>query len=74
MVAPAISVSCRPPAAGVVPLTEKTLMVTAQVRSNVKGAATGTVKLELPQGWTATPAQAEFSFAKDGDRRRFRLS
>jgi LmbE family N-acetylglucosaminyl deacetylase len=66
VVTPAISVSVAP-AAGVVPLTEKTLMVTAQVRSNVKGTAAGTVKLELPQGWTATPEQAEFSLAKDGD-------
>jgi LmbE family N-acetylglucosaminyl deacetylase len=66
VVAPAISVSVAP-AAGVVPLTEKTLVVTAQVRSNVKGSAAGTVKLELPQGWTATPEQAEFSLAKDGD-------
>jgi LmbE family N-acetylglucosaminyl deacetylase len=66
VVAPAISVSVAP-AAGVVPLTEKTLMVTAQVRSNVKGTAAGTVKLELPQGWTATPEQAEFSLAKDCD-------
>jgi LmbE family N-acetylglucosaminyl deacetylase len=66
VVAAAISVSVAP-AAGVVPLTEKTLMVTARVRSNVKGTAAGTVKLELPQGWTATPEQAEFSLAKDGD-------
>jgi LmbE family N-acetylglucosaminyl deacetylase len=66
VVAPAISVSVAP-AAGVVPLTEKTLMVTAQVRSNVKGTAAGTVKLELPTGWKATPEQAEFSLAKDGD-------
>ena len=66
VVAPAISVSVAP-AAGVVPLNQKTLMVTAQVWSNVKGAAAGTVKLELPQGWTATPEQAEFSIAKDGD-------
>jgi LmbE family N-acetylglucosaminyl deacetylase len=66
VVAPAISVSVAP-AAGVVPLTEKTLKVTAQVRSNVKGTAAGTVKLELPKGWTATPEQAEFSLAKDGD-------
>ena len=66
VVAPAISVSVSP-AAGVVPLTEKTLMMTAQVKSNVKGVATGTVKLELPQGWTASPEQAEFSLAKDGD-------
>ncbi len=66
VVAPAISVSVSP-AAGVVPLTEKTLMVTAKVKSNVKGAATGTVRLELPQGWTASPEQGEFSLAKDGD-------
>jgi hypothetical protein len=66
VVAPAISVSVSP-AAGVVPLTERTLMMTAQVKSNVKGAAAGTVKLELPNGWTASPEQAEFSLAKDGD-------
>jgi LmbE family N-acetylglucosaminyl deacetylase len=66
VVAPAISVSVAP-AAGVVPLTEKTLMVTARVCSNVKGIAAGTVKLELPTGWTATPEQAEFSLPKDGD-------
>jgi LmbE family N-acetylglucosaminyl deacetylase len=66
VVAPAISVAVSP-AAGVVPLTEKTLTVTAKIRSNVKGAAAGTVKLELPEGWAVTPATAEFSLAKDGD-------
>ena len=66
VVAPAISVAVTP-SAGVVPLTEKTLMVTATVRSNVKGAATGTMRLELPPGWTAAPERAEFSLAKDGD-------
>jgi LmbE family N-acetylglucosaminyl deacetylase len=66
VVAPAISVAVAP-AAGVVPLTEKTLQVTARVRSNVKGVAAGAVKLELPEGWTAVPEQAEFSLAKDGD-------
>ncbi|NYF89265.1 PIG-L family deacetylase [Tunturiibacter empetritectus] len=66
VVAPAISVAVSP-SAGVVPLTEKTLMVTARVKSNVKGVATGTVKLELPKGWTATPETAEFSLGKDGD-------
>jgi len=66
VVAPAISVAVSP-SAGVVPLTEKTLMVSAKVKSNVKGAATGTVRLELPKGWTASPEKAEFSLAKDGD-------
>jgi LmbE family N-acetylglucosaminyl deacetylase len=66
VVAPAISVAVSP-SAGVVPLMEKTLMVTAKVKSNVKGSATGTVKLELPKGWTASPEKAEFSLGKDGD-------
>ena len=66
IVAPAISVAVSP-SAGVVPLTEKTLRVTAKVSSNVKGPAAGTVRLELPKGWTASPAQAEFALAKDGD-------
>ncbi len=66
VVAPAISVQVSP-AAGVVPLTEKTLRLTAKVRSNVKGPAGGTVRLELPAGWTATPERAEFALAKDGD-------
>ena len=66
VVAPAVSVQVSP-AAGVVPLTEKTLMVTAKVRSNVKAAAAGTIRLELPTGWTAIPAKAEFALARDGD-------
>ncbi len=66
VVAPPISVAVSP-AAGVVPLTEKTLTVTAIVRSNVKGAASGTVKLEVPAGWGASPAAASFALAKDGD-------
>ena len=72
VVAPAISVAVSP-AAGVVPLTEKTLTVTARVRSNVKGAAAGTVKVELPQGWTAAPERAEFSLAKAGDEEEVRF-
>ncbi len=66
VVAPAISISVSP-GAGIVPLTEKSLTVTARVHSNVKGAANGTVRLELPAGWTSSPATAEFSLAKDGD-------
>lgn len=65
-VAPGISVAISP-AAGIMPLTEKTLTVTAKVRSNIKGATTGQVRLELPAGWTATPDHAEITLAKDGD-------
>ena len=65
-VAPAISVAVSP-SAGVVPLTEKSLLVTARLKSNVKGPAKGTIKLDLPEGWSATPATANFALAKDGD-------
>ena len=47
IVGPAISVSISPQA-GVVPLGTKSFDLTVNVRSNVKGAAKGTVKLDLP--------------------------
>lgn len=66
VIVPAISVAVSP-GAGIVPLAETTLKVTAHVRSNVKGSAAGTVRLELPDGWHATPERVEFVLAKDGD-------
>ena len=64
IVAPAISISIMPQA-GIVPLGTKSFEVTVNLHSNVKGPAKGTVKLDLPEGWTAP--QEEFSTAKDGD-------
>ena len=64
IVAPAISISIMP-RAGIVPLGTKSFTVTVNLHSNVKGTAKGTVKLDLPEGWTAP--QKEFSTAKDGD-------
>jgi len=61
---PAISVSIAPQA-GIVPLGAKSFDLTVTVHSNVKGAAEGTVDLDLPQGWTA--ATEKLSTAKDGD-------
>jgi LmbE family N-acetylglucosaminyl deacetylase len=66
IVSPAISVWVSP-AAGVVPLTGKSLKITALIHSNVKGPATGTVSLQLPAGWISTPRQANFSTRQDGD-------
>ncbi len=60
---PEISVTIAPEA-GVVPLASKSFNLTVTVHSNVKGPAKGTVKLDLPEGWTA-PDQ-EFSTANDG--------
>lgn len=61
---PAISVSIAPQA-GIIPLDAKSFDLTVTVHSNVKGAAEGTVNLDLPQGWKT--ATEKFSTAKDGD-------
>jgi LmbE family N-acetylglucosaminyl deacetylase len=66
VVGPAISVTINPKA-GIVPLKGKEFAVTTGIRSNVKGAAKGTVKFELPSGWTSTPPSVEFSTVSDGD-------
>ncbi len=66
IVAPAISVSVSP-SAGAVPLTSSSFTFSCALRSNVKGAAKGNVHLSLPAGWTSSPAEAPFSFARDGD-------
>ena len=66
VVAPAISVEIAP-FAGIIPLDAKSISIAATVHSNVKGPARGRVRLELPEGWTATPAIADFSTQKDGE-------
>jgi len=65
IVEPAISVRMDP-SAGIVPLSGQQFTLTATVHSNVKGSADGTMKLDLPQGWTSSPAEAKFHFSKDG--------
>jgi LmbE family N-acetylglucosaminyl deacetylase len=64
-VGPAISVQIAP-RAGVVPLDAKSFTVNAVARSNVKGPAKGTIRLDVPSGWRVTPASAEFSTAAEG--------
>ena len=66
VVGPAVSLSISP-RAGIVPLTAKTFQLTANVHSNMKSPGKGTVKLDLPSGWTSHPATAEFSSTADGD-------
>ncbi len=68
LVAPAISLTVSPEA-GIVPLTNAQLRLAVLVHSSVKGPATGTVHLELPPGWTANPAVADFATATDGEDR-----
>ena len=66
VVGPAISLNISP-RAGIVPLNAKTFQLTATVHSNIKGSGKGTVKLDLPSGWTSRPAAAEFATSSDGD-------
>ena len=63
---PAISISVSP-SAGAVPLSSSAFNFSCAIHSNVKGAAKGTVRLRLPEGWQSSPAEAPFSFARDGD-------
>jgi len=65
VVGPAIAVKIAP-RAGVVPLDAKSFQVNAVVLSNVKGAAKGTIRLDVPGGWRVDPARAEFATAEDG--------
>jgi LmbE family N-acetylglucosaminyl deacetylase len=67
-VAPAIGISISP-RAGIVPLDAKSFPVTAVIHSNVKGPAKGTVRLDLPHGWTSSPASHEFATGQDGEDR-----
>ena len=64
IVGPAISVSIAPKA-GIVPLSSRSFDLTVSIHSNVKGPASGTVRLDLPAGWKAPNEQ--FSTAKDGE-------
>jgi hypothetical protein len=68
IVSPTISVWVSP-AAGVVPLTSKSLKLTVSIHSNVKGPTTGTASLHLPTGWASVPRAASFITTRDGDER-----
>jgi LmbE family N-acetylglucosaminyl deacetylase len=66
LVGPAMSVTVSP-SAGAVPMDSKSFNFTCTVHSNVKGPAQGVLRLKLPPGWRATPAESPFSFARDGE-------
>ena len=64
-IGPAISVTMLE-TAGVIPLNSTYIPVSVKIHSNVKGAAQGSVRLDIPAGWKSVPATAPFSFAQDG--------
>ncbi|HKV42023.1 MAG TPA: NEW3 domain-containing protein, partial [Blastocatellia bacterium] len=41
--------------------------VTVGVRNDVNGPATATLKLELPNGWTAQPPSVQMTFSREGE-------
>jgi len=71
-VAPAINIAIAP-RVGVVPITAAptSVPVAVTVANNVKGDAAGKVKLRLPDGWTATPAEHNFTFTHEGEASDF---
>jgi LmbE family N-acetylglucosaminyl deacetylase len=68
-VGPAFSVMLNPPTQ-VVPLSDRSCRVSVDVRSLVSGAVSGTLRLELPQGWRAEPEQARVAFTHRGEDRQ----
>lgn len=66
LMGPAISVSLSA-AAGAVPLDAKSFAFACALHSNVKGAAKGTLRLHLPEGWASTPPETAFTLTHDGE-------
>ena len=67
-VAPAMNVAISP-RVGAIPISTSraSFDVNVSVSNNVKGGATGKVRLKLPQGWAASPAESNFSFTHEGE-------
>lgn len=72
LLAPAISVTL-PIRGGAVPLGAKTFAFPCSVHTNAKEAIDGTLRLRLPEGWTASPDSIHFAFAHDGDEENFKF-
>ena len=47
------------------------ISMTADVVSNVDGATEGTLRLEVPEGWSVEPAAQSFAFSRAGERTQF---
>ena len=69
-VIPSLSVAIWP-AAGIIPLTEKSFMVSVEARNDEQRGLSGTARLELPEGWLSEPRSAAFSFSHAGEVKIF---
>ncbi len=67
-VAPAFSLNLEP-GEQVLPVADKKeIKVKVGVRSNLTGAPNGTLRLNLPQGWTSEPREIPVTLSKRGDK------
>ena len=71
-IAPAINIQLTP-RVGIVALNaaKSEATVNVSVSSNTKSKADGKVKLRLPEGWKSSPAEQNFSFAREGEKSNF---
>ena len=69
MTGPAIGIAIAP-RFGVVPLNAKSFDVKTVLHSNVKGAAKGAVRLDLPAGWKSQPSSIDFATSNPGCKAR----
>jgi LmbE family N-acetylglucosaminyl deacetylase len=51
--------------AGILPLSQNTYELLCTVSSNVDGPAAGSLRLQIPEGWTIEPRQHTFTFEKE---------
>lgn len=73
VVAPAISVTLSP-RNGIIPLPAAAFPLMVTIHSNVPGAASGSVALRLPSGWSSDPATASFSLQHGGEDQPIRFT
>lgn len=64
-VGPAVAVSI-PTDAGVLPVGAKQYALTVHLGDNSNRAVEGTLRLEIPRGWSASPGRARFALPKEG--------
>lgn len=64
-VGPSVAVSI-PTDAGVLPVGGEQYALSVNLRSNSVRAVEGTLRLEVPAGWSAFPERSRFALAKDG--------
>jgi LmbE family N-acetylglucosaminyl deacetylase len=70
-VVPAFSVELEPGSQVIPTSNGRHSTVKVGVRSNASGAARGTLRLELPEGWRAQPAEEQVAFERRGEKHDF---